>query len=163
MSAILVSQMTDTVPVTGIRAISPHPINFGADWRVVSESASEVILTNIGNPLDSPEQIRIAWSEIPDVFKGTKYVAPTAVKTKGTSVLIQLTGGLKSSDDPVQTIFPYSAHLVLKVPNGPSDMDAAGINNILSHLLGTLYDTKATEPDSRIESILHGALTPPEI
>jgi len=155
---------TATSPATTGRGLDPDPINFGVDWRVTSESAGEVVLTNINAPLNEPEQIRIAWSEIADVFKGTK-VGPgdlSADSRSGTSVLVQLTGVGRSQNDSDEPLYPYSCHLVLKLPNAP----APTVENVLfmiERLLGTLYDTGEVDPDSRIASLLRGAITPVEL
>lgn len=160
---------TATSPATGARTtIVPAAVNFNADWRVVSESSNEVILTHItSTPQASPLQLRIAYSEIADVFKGTKIEKTGTVENpnptaRGVSVLVQLTGGMIGAALGQTQYFPFSCHLVLKLPVAP-DVDADCIESILNLLLGTLYDTKATVPDSRLLSMLRGATTPTDL
>lgn len=162
MSFTVGNSNTATSPVTGARSLVPEPINFGADFRVVKESANEVVLANLVAPLGQPEKIRIAWTEVPDVFKGSDLDPPStstngALK-KGCSILVQMTG--VGSDG--SALYPYSAHLVLKVPYGPST-SAANIITMVQRLLGTLYATQATTPNTRLESLMRGAITPTEL
>jgi len=165
MSEGLVISYTNTAtsPATDPRSFEPDPLNFGADWRVVAESAGEVVLANINAPISEPEQIRVAFSDITDVFKGTK-VGPgelPADSRAGTSLLIQLTGTGRANDAN-DTLYPYSAHLVMKLPNAPSPT-VANIEFILNRLLGALYDTGEADPDSRLSALIRGAITPVEL
>lgn len=156
---------TATSPATGTRAINAEPINYNADWRVVDQKANEVTLVNLRSNLDQPMKLRAAWSEIPDIFKGSG-VEPLDgsfngnAKRKGVSVLMQLTGA--DSDENGVGPFPWSAHLVLKVPTG-GGVDHENVLYILKSLLGHLFDTGLVDPASRIESILRGALTPVDL
>lgn len=154
-----------TSPVTPARVLSPEPLNFGADFRVLKDTGSEVILTRINSDLSDPETIRYSFSEIADIFKGSSVEPPSGAGVigqtiKGCSVLVQLntTGG-----DALSGItFPISAHLVLKVPYGP-DTNANNIQQVLQRLLGALYDTGTEVFDSRISALLRGAVTPKDL
>lgn len=164
MSLTLSYANTPTTPVTE-REFAPDPLNFGADYRVLREGANEVVLTNISAPLNDPETIRVAFTEIADVFKGTS-VEPTSsaipdnvAMKRGCSLLVQMNG---VGADTNGARFPYSAHLVLKVPYGP-DPEAADIEKILQRLIGTLYSTGDEEMTSRVDSLLRGALAPSEL
>lgn len=158
---------TATNPATGERDFDIAPINFGSDFRVLREGSNEVVLTNINAPMTEPETIRFAFSEIADVFKGTPIEKPTDVNngvyagglSRGCSLLVQMNG---VGTDENGARFPYSAHLVLKVPYAP-DTDADNIEFMLKRLIGSLYETGATTPDSRLASLLRGALTPTEL
>lgn len=154
-----------TSPATGPRSLAPEPLNFADDFRVIAELPNEVVLANINAPVTQPEQIRFAFSEVNDIFKGTKIDASGSGLTvtgnlrKGCSVLVQSSGvGLDAESNP----FPYSAHLVLKVPYGP-EPTGANIIDILERLLGALYETKATSAEGRINALIRGALTPKDL
>lgn len=158
---------TATSPVTGARALVPEPLNFNADWRITSETANEVVLTNINVPVNCPEIIRVAFTEIADVFKGTKINPQDGLMTagsldrRGASILVQLSGGLWADEQVGENavLYPYSAHLVVKVPVG-IPINGATVWSILQKMFGALYETKATLPDTRVASLLRGALTP---
>jgi hypothetical protein len=156
---------TPTDPATGTRTINPVPVNFAADYRVVSEKPGEVVLTNISAPLGSPQSVRISFSEIADVFKGTPVEVPAeadslnARQKAGMSLLVQVTGCAVSGE--VQQ-FPYSAHLVLKLPYGP-EPGYADVIDLVELLLGTLYETGLTTAETRLDSLMHGSLTPPDL
>jgi len=154
---------TATSPVTPTRAFPPAPINFGADWRIIRDTGTEILLTNLLSPMDQPEQIRVAYSEISDIFKGTgltaKSTSAVTQNTKGASILIQLTG---MGNDAAGLLYPYSAHLVLKVPFG-TDPAASDITMIIKRLLGSLYATGSDSCVSRVEGLIRGSLKPIEL
>lgn len=156
---------TATSPETGARMdVLPAPINWNADWRVVETKPGEVIMTNIGAPMDQPEKIRVAFSEIADVYKGTGIIPnPNTItySKKGISLLVQYTCVGTDSDNP-DGVFPVSAHLVLKLPAGV-EADGATIGQIIGRVLGSLYETKATLMDTRTSSLLRGALVPTDL
>lgn len=166
MSLTVFNTNTATSPATGTRTINPPPINFGSDFRVASESANEVILSNILTPINAPETIRIAISEVNDVFKGTRVTkldsnegqTPNA---RGVSLLVQLNGTGEDSN-ATGVYYPWSANIVLKVPVGPAPGESDVIA-MLTRLLGTLYDTSATSMNTRIASMVRGALAPKEL
>jgi len=160
---------TATSPATDTRdTIIPEPLNFAADYRVLKEAGGEVVLTNINCPLTNPETIRIAFSEIADVFKGaaiepsgdTMSSMGSQAWRKGASILVQMNGvGVASADS---ALFPYSAHLVLKIPYG-ADPEADDVVAIVNRLLGSLYDTGSDDPTARLDALLRGVLTPADL
>lgn len=158
---------TATSPATGARNVEADPINYGADWRTVAESNGEIKLTNTIANITMPETVRIAVADIADIFKGTDYSAPEepgvpAVQAKrGKSVLLQVTGSVCDLD-AAQNSYPYSAHLVLKVPTG-AGADESYIVPILARLLGHLYATQATDISTRMAAVLRGALEPADL
>lgn len=156
---------TATSPVTGARSFVPVPTNYAADWRVVSEGPNEVVLSNLLSPLEAPEKLRVSFSEITDIFKGSSIAPAEASLTtngrtkKGTSILVQLTGG---GTDATGIQYPWSCHLVLKIPYGPSPT-YANIVTMIQRMLGHLYGTKDTTIQTRMESMLRGSITPAEL
>jgi len=169
MSYTIPNTDTATSPATGARSFVPVPTNYSADWRVVSESGNEVVLSNLLSPIDKPELLRVSFSEIPDVFKGSKVTPPAsgAIESigqtrKGCSILIQLTGQGTDGSSGVDISYPWSAHMVLKVPYGPSPT-YANVSTMICRLLGHLYGTKETTIQSRMEALLRGSLAPIEL
>jgi hypothetical protein len=162
MALLIATTDTATSPATGTRTINPAPINFGADFRVTAEGANEVVLTNISTDMSRPETIRIAFTDVADIFKGSK-IDPSpsvlAASKRGVSILTQLNG---VGQDGMGTPYPFSANLVLKLPVIPNP-DIANVTLILQRLLGTLYGTKDTTINARVAGLLRGALTPVEL
>lgn len=93
---------TDT-PVEGVTELTfPRAIlNFGKDFRVKSNNAGkEVVLTNITSPVDRPEKIRIAYTDVANVYSGTGVEASVLAPTKrGVSILAQVTETISVTDD----------------------------------------------------------------
>lgn len=159
---------TATIPVTPERSLNPVPLNYASDWRVASEGPGEIVLSNIVSGVNEPLTLRIAFSEINDVFKGTKVRPNTTagdLNRQGASVLVQLAG---TAFDPAQSAanvqrFPWSAHLVLKLPYGAmfsGGMEADDVLSILNGLLGSVYEQGEGEPQHRLDALLRGALRP---
>jgi len=161
-TTIALEAPTATSPATNRTAITPDAINWGADYRVVTEKPGEVVLTNIKTPIDNPEVIRVAWSEIADVFKGTKVTAEPGQMTKGLSLLAQVNCVGINSETFGDTLYPLSAHLVLKVPYGMY-VDSSDLMSVVTRLLGALYETKDAAPTDRVDALLRGVLTPKDL
>lgn len=69
-------------PISGVTSLnfSRGLLNFGADFDVVNDKGSELILTNITTPRDKPEKVRLAYSVVPDVYANSG-IAPGAQAT----------------------------------------------------------------------------------
>lgn len=158
---------TDT-PIEGVSSLTfPRAIlNFGKDFRVKANTAGkEVVLTNITSPIDRPEKIRIAYSDIANIYSGTGVDASVSAPTKrGVSLLAQVTDVISVTDaaNPDYRVdLPVSYHLVIKVPSSElltTDDIKAGIGRLLS----SLFDAGVTS-NTRLEAILRGSLVPSEL
>lgn len=158
---------TDTA-VSGVTSLTlPRSVlNIGSDFRVKSDIAGkEIVLTNITSPSDRPEKIRIAYSEIPNIYTGSGIEPSLTAPTKrGVSVLIQETNVISVTDsaDPAYRIdLPVSYHLVVKVPSSEY-ITGSDILTGVGRLLSGLFDTGVTTT-SRLESIIRGSLVPTEL
>jgi hypothetical protein len=157
---------TDT-PVEGnpILKFDRPAINFKADFRVKSNGGKEVVLTNITSPIDRPENIRIAYTDVANIYGGTGIDPSIAAPTKrGISLLTQITDVVSvtdSNDADYRVDLPISAHLVLKLP-ASEFITAQTVTTIIGRLLSAYYDTGSESP-SRLESILRGSLVPTEL
>ena len=155
---------TDT-SIEGVTAVdfARGLLNYEADFRVKqNQPGKEIVLTNITSPLDRPERLRIAYSEIPNIYNGSGIDPSISAPSKrGVSVLVQLTEVISISDSvdaDYRIDLPVSYHLVIKVPNSEhitGDVIEAGLGRLLSGL----YDTGDTTV-ARLGSILRGSLTP---
>lgn len=152
---------TDT-PIEGVSSLAlPRGlVNFASDYRITSETPGEIKLTNLTSPLDRPESVRIAYSVIPDVYKGSgisSSVQPPS--TKGVSILCQVTNVYRDTTVTTAPIdLPVSLHLVIRVP-AHSSINAGLVLGHLGRLVSGLFDTGSTAA-SRLESLLRGSLQP---
>lgn len=167
MSKVKSVGYTDT-PIEGVSSLTfPRAIlNLGKDFRVKSDSpGKEVKLTNITCPTDRPEVIRIAYSDIPNVYSGTGVEAALTAPTKrGVSVLSQVTSVISVTDTTApdyRVDLPVSCHLVIKVPAN-ENIAAADIQTVLGRLLSSLFDS-GVSTTSRLEAIIRGSLVPSEL
>lgn len=152
-------------PVTGVPSLTfPRAVlNFQKDFRVKANNpGKEVILTNITSPVDRPENIRIGYTNIANIYSGTS-VEPSvfAPTRKGVSILSQVTDILSVTDNTnadYRIDLPVSAHLVLKVP-ASEFITADVVQTLVGRLLSSLFDTGATST-TRLDAILRGSLVP---
>jgi hypothetical protein len=167
MAKVINKGYTDTA-VEGVTALTfPRAIlNLEKDFRVKSNnSGKEFVLTNITSPIDRPENIRLAYTDIANIYNGTGIEPSVASPTKkGVSILAQVTDVISvtdSADVDYRIDLPLSAHVVLKVP-ASEHVTSAQVQEVLGRLLSTLFDTGSTS-GSRLEGILRGSLVPTEL
>lgn len=164
MAKVISNGFIDT-PVSGVPSLTqPRAVlNFEADFRVKSnQPGKEMVLTNITSPIDRPEKIRIAYSDIANVYSGTGIEASVLAPTKrGVSILAQVTDVISVTDDvdsDYRIDLPVSYHLVIKVP-ASQYVTASTVQAGIGRLLSSLYDTGVANT-SRLEAILRGSLVP---
>lgn len=167
MAKVISKGYTDT-PIAGVGSLTfPRAVlNIEKDFRVKSnQPGKEIVLTNITSPIDRPEKIRIAYSEVANIYSGTGIEASLAAPTKrGVSVLAQDTNVitvLDSANPDYRIDLPVSYHLVIKVP-ASEHISATDVQEGLGRLLSSLFDS-GTNTSARLEAILRGSLTPLEL
>lgn len=137
-----------------------------SDFAVVSESPSEVILSNLTSPIDRTETIRYAIQGINDVYNNTDIDSSVkAASHKGISLVCQVNDIYSYTDetDPssARIDLPVSAHLVIKVPKSTyitADDYLAVAQRAFSAIFGTGSATSA-----QLQLLLRGAINPKEI
>lgn len=158
---------TDTA-ISGVSSLTfPRGLlNIKADFRVKSNNnGKEVVLTNITSPIDRPENIRFAYTDIANIYSGTGIEPSIASPSKkGISLLAQITDVISISDTAdadFRIDEPLSAHLVIKAP-ASEYVTSAQIQTLIGRLLSSLFDTGSTS-GSRLEAMLRGSLLPSEL
>jgi len=138
--------------------------NYGVDWAEKQRTAGETVIVNVNSSNDRPEKIRIAYSEVKDVYANSgidpAYYAPSR---KGISLVSQITevGRITESIDGSFVDVPISAHIVIKAP-AHELITATVIETVLKRLMSSLYNDNVTTP-VRLAELLKGAVTPPEV
>lgn len=140
-------------------------LNYKADWRVKSEANGEAVLTNLTSPIDAPERLRFAVSDIKDVYKNTGIDPLTAAPSKkGVSVLCQLTDTwtVTDSEDATYVVnLPVAGHIVLRIPaneNITSDM----LKLFVGRLIDGLFETGLSD-STRLRALSRGVLLPADL
>jgi hypothetical protein len=167
MAKVISTGYTDT-PIGGVSSLTfPRAIlNFQKDFRVKTNNpGKEVVLTNLTSPIDRPENIRIAYTDIANIYSGTG-VDPTALATtkRGVSILCQVTDVISvtdSVDADYRIDLPVSAHMVIKVPSN-GNVDSAMVQTLVGRLLSSLFD-QGVSTTARLDAILRGSLVPSEL
>lgn len=141
-------------------------LNFGADFRIRSASnGREVVITNLTSPIDRPENVRLAYSDVANIYTGTGIDPSVHAPTKrGISLLIQVTEIWSVTDDAdadYRVDLPVSAHTVVKVPVSEY-ITAARFEAFLGRLMSCFYDT-GVETTGRIDQLIRGSLTPSDV
>lgn len=166
MAKVVNKGYTDT-PVEGVSSLTfPRAVlNFKADFRVKGNQPNEVVLANITSPVDRTEQIRVAFSNITNVYSGTSIEPSLAAPTKrGISVLCQVTDILSVTDDtdPDYRIdLPVSYHLVIKIPAN-ENLTTTLIQEGLGRMISGIFDTGSTTL-TRLEALIRGSLVPSDL
>lgn len=162
MSATLSWNYTDT-SITSVGTIQPASLSFDTDFaKKEASDANSCIITNVTSPYDRPETIRYAISRISNIYSGSGleagYQAPNRA---GTSLLIQDVTILTSEDAAtgIRVDYPFSAHLVLKIPYSAVVTDAV-LNTVLARLLGACFEKSGSTPGPRLSKLIRGALIP---
>lgn len=163
-----ISRSYKDTPITGVTSLKFDRglLNFKEDFRVKSNTGGkEVVLTNITSPIDREETVRLACTEIKNVYAQTSIDSSVYAPTKrGLSILAQVNDVLSVRDDQIpdyRVDLPVSAHLVIKVPSS-EHISAREVEILVGRLLSSLYDTGATSA-SRLEAILRGSLLPSDV
>lgn len=157
---------TDT-PISGVTslAFARGLLNFKADFRVKQSAPNEVVLTNLTSPSDRSEKVRIAFSEVNNIYNGTNIDPSVYAPTKGgVSVLLQLTeiwSTTDNTDAAYRVDRPVSAQLVLKYPNA-EEVTAEMVQTMLGRLVSTAYETGVTDVN-RLKALLRGSLLPADL
>lgn len=140
-------------------------VNYSADWRVKSDTSGEIVLTNLTSPIDRPEKIRVAYSEVSNIYNGTG-IEPSLYSTtkRGVSIVVQVSevASVTDNTDPdFRYDLPISAHLVIKTAVDEL-ITPAIINTIIGRVLSGLFDTGSTQT-TRLAAILRGSLKPSDL
>lgn len=140
-------------------------LNFAADFKVKTETPSEVVLVNLTSPIDRPEKLRISYNEVANVYNGSD-VDPSVYgpSKKGISVLVQLTETLSETDsvDPLYRVdLPISIHAVMKFPANAA-VTVAMLQTALGRMVSGFYATGSMTTD-RLSSLVRGSLKPSDI
>lgn len=155
---------------TAISGVSTLPfprglVNFGADFRVKSNTANEVVLTNLSSPVDRPERFRISITDITNVYQGTD-IDPSVFSPskKGISLLVQLTEVISVTDtvDPTFRVdLPLQLHFVAKLPSSPH-LTSAMIMVAIGRLVTAFFETGSLLP-LRLDGLVRGSLLPSDV
>lgn len=157
---------TDT-PVEGVSSLTfPRAVlNFAADWDVAIDRATELIVTNLTAPRAKPENIRLSWQKVTDMYSNVD-IAPAnqVANLSGTAILIQLTeiGTITDSTDAAyEKQVPLSLHIVMRIPATDLVTDDY-VLTALGRLVSACFETGSVS-STRIKKILRGALKPADL
>lgn len=161
MSYSVSNSVTDTA-ISGVTApaLTLPVLNYDADYRLkAASSANEVIMVNTTTSLDQDESIRIAVSDITDVYKNAGISSDSIISNKqGYSLLVQLNKTVKivdSGDATYSAHVPITANLVIKIPKHEAITNAV-IQDTVKRLVAALYENGSI----KALALLKGAISP---
>lgn len=166
MTKTLSGNYTDTA-ISGVSSLNFQRglVNFGADFKIKSDKPDEVWLTNLTSPVIYPERYRISVSDVKNIYSGSSIEPSLHAPTRtGTSLLVQLTEIQKvtdTEDTSYEVALPFSAHIVIKVPNNEL-VTPAVIETFVGRLISGLYETGDTGT-TRLAAMLRGSLKPSDL
>jgi hypothetical protein len=140
-------------------------LNITEDLVVRSNTPGNCVIVNVTSPLDRVEKFRFGYQEVQDVYKGSG-IDPTYYgnSRKGVSIVAQNTNTVRvldSADSSNNVDLPLSCHIVIKVPNHAL-ITPAVVYTMLGRLMAAMHD-EAGADNTRLTSLLHGALVPTEL
>lgn len=154
---------TDT-PIEGVTSISTYspPLNLAADFRVQSQSPSEVVLINTTTPVDQPETFRFSQKLRQDVYAGTGIEAsaklPSSVGYQQLIELRQVHAITDSADVTLRKLAPIRVGIAIDVPRDVT-INHAAVLNMVKRAISGLYD-QGVGTSSRVNDLLHGVQKP---
>lgn len=155
--------VTDTPLAGGTVAgnLVPATLNFSSDFAKKEAKTGEIVLANLTSPLDCVETVRYAYAKVSNIYANTGIDPNVYASSRlGFSVLSQVNPTITVIDDKgVRTDLPLSAHIVLKGP-ASEYITGAVLTQLVSRLIGTLYEEGAATADARLNSLIRGALLP---
>jgi hypothetical protein len=163
MAKVVTFNHTDTaISGSPTNATNFGLINYVADWRVESKSATEAVIVNMRSPIGTPERFRFASGVMPDVFVSSGIEAGSRTQTKrGVSILVQHTD-IASVTDTVDATFaqqmPFSMNIVLKIPANEYVTGQMALDYMKRSLAGLFETGLATS--ARLDALLRGSVLP---
>lgn len=161
MSYTVNNSVTDTA-ISGVTApvLTLPVLNYDADYRLkASSTANEVVMVNTTTSLDTDESIRIAVSDITDIYKNAGISCDSIISNKqGYSLLIQLNKTVKITDSVDATYsahVPITANLVIKIPKHEA-MTNVVLQDTVKRLVSALYENGTI----KALALLKGAISP---
>lgn len=137
-------------------------LNFTSDFVKKETKANEALLANLTSPLGRAETVRFAYQRIANIYNNTGIDPSVYAASKyGFSVLAQLNDILTVVDDTTgyRVDLPLSAHLVVKGPQNEA-ITGERLRTLVARLVALLYEQTADTPDSRLNSLIRGAVLP---
>lgn len=161
--SISLSPMTiDTSVTYSPSSISPVGLNWLADWRKRNDGKI-LNLINTSAPTSYPENFRVSYSTVPDVYAGTQVARPLMVPVKsGYKIFVSLRsvyGLADSGDAQYEAALPIVSSLTLTVPNHQLMTDTV-VENHIKRMLGFLYEQGSAAIVKRLPAIMRGILIP---
>lgn len=139
--------------------------NFASDWKVLSETPTEVILSNVTCPTDQPELARISAKPMADIYARTGVDASGKLGIKnGSSVLIELSQMAVETDDTdasYRKYIPVTYGVFMRVP-AYGNFTAAMAQTGLLRALGLTNETGLVTTVG-VNNLLHGILKKADI
>lgn len=166
MSKLVNLNHTDTA-VGGVGSLSLpiSVLNYAADFGVQDGSGAELHLINNTSPIDCPETVRYAITDVANIYKGTAIDPNLFMDTKrGVSLLVQLNQVYTVTDAAVPAytrVLPIKAHMVLQLPVDQV-LTADMVKDIVGRLNSCLFDTGVVT-SARISRLLRGSLRPSDL
>lgn len=160
---------TDTTTAT--KSLVIPTLNYVNDFsEKKTDTASEVILSNLTCPLDQPETLRYAIQNIKDVYDGTG-IEPSyrSVSHRGVSLVVQLRDILRVTQSETETQccdpgiidLPIETHIVFRVPISQY-VDADTVLTVMKRNVAGVFDPTGVT-SKQLNALLRGSLNPRDL
>jgi hypothetical protein len=165
MAVVVNPSWTDTTGGSTHEITLPS-VNFGTDWRVLSQEPSRLVLTNLTTPLGYEETVTRERRLVNDMYSGTNVdKALYAATRKG----VQFHQALKhvrratSTEDPTfELALPSAANFTYSCVQSSLFTVAMAVEDI-ERAIACLYETRDTLLNGGVEALLRGSLKPKDL
>lgn len=155
-------------PIEGVTAkvLTVPTLNYDVDFAVLSTATkgnqSEAVIANVGLPLGSDETIKFGVANIVDIYANKGYNPDYMYGSMGgKKILSHVTKKLivtDSVDSTYRRELPFTAQLVITVPNSPL-VTVEIVDELVGRLLGSMYDKAIPQYLRKVQ----GALIPKDL
>lgn len=162
---------TDKVSTT--KNIAVPQLSYAENFSKDSKKSvnGEIVINNTTTPMDQPERVRFALSNIKNIYDGTDVsLSSRAVSQAGVSLLVQLNDILRVTPDQGETCccepgymdFPISTHIVIRTPL-TQYITADTVMTVVKRNIAFLFGAGSDVTSARLNEMLRGSLLPPGI
>lgn len=151
---------TDSPPAGAGTLNIPFTQNYAEEYRLLSDSPGEVVMTNVDALIDQPATVRVSQRKVQNVYANSDVDASAypAVKA-GTATLVErreIWAEIDSEDATYRKLLPVKCGITLTVPQNGT-IDASMVSDLVLRTLQALFESGDTST-AGLNALLHGVL-----
>lgn len=147
--------------LTALTDLAISPLNYDADFRVLEEGPSRVVMTDVTSPIDQPSTLRIAQTSRANIYAGTD-IDPSAflATRKGSDTIVEFREVWEETDSVDATyraLIPVRCAITLTLPVSAS-VTPGMVQDLITRTFSALYEQGDALSVDGITDLLHGVV-----